>query len=134
MTKAGEQIAAHAKSLIGTPFRFGGREPSSGLDCVGVVLESLKHVGIAAGLTPQYRLRNSSMAELRAYAAALRLAEVEDDLLAGDILVAQPAAAMLHLAIRVEASSAVHAHAGLRRVTLSPLPLPWPLLACWRLP
>jgi hypothetical protein len=39
-----------------------------------------------------------------------------------------------HFAIAVTAARIVHAHAGLRKVVLGPLPDAWPVVGRWRLP
>ncbi len=35
-------LAAAALNLIGTPFRLHGRDPATGLDCVGLVAEAMR--------------------------------------------------------------------------------------------
>lgn len=35
-----------ARSMLGTPFRWQGREPGTGLDCSGLVVASFAHVGV----------------------------------------------------------------------------------------
>ena len=43
----GEAIAAAARSLVGTPFHYGGRIPGVGIDCAGVVACAFASLGVA---------------------------------------------------------------------------------------
>lgn len=119
--------------LIGTPYRRGGRDPAHGLDCIGLVCHALEASGRPVPRLPPYRMRNLCIERFCLLAENLGLRKTSDDLRSGDILVLQPSCAQFHLAIAVDANSAVHAHAGLRQITFSPLPMPWPTLARWRL-
>ena len=58
--QASHALAAAARDLVGTPFRLQGREPASGLDCIGVVIVSLAQVGIELALPADYRPRRRS--------------------------------------------------------------------------
>ena len=53
--------------------------------------------------------------------------------MAGDVLLLDVGPSQLHLAIVGVDGGIVHAHAGLRRVVLTPYPLPWPIVRHWRL-
>ena len=44
-----EKVIAKAASMVGTPYRRGGTDPSRGLDCSGFVLNAMKPVGISFG-------------------------------------------------------------------------------------
>jgi hypothetical protein len=52
---------------------------------------------------------------------------------AGDVLLIRPGPAQHHLVIAATAGGFVHAHAGLRRVVLTPAPLGWTVEHHWRL-
>jgi cell wall-associated NlpC family hydrolase len=43
-----EDIPTYSKSLIGTPYKFGGTSPDSGFDCSGFVADVFRHT---AGIT-----------------------------------------------------------------------------------
>ena len=73
---SGAALAAAAESLVGTRFRLHGRDPDTGLDCVGLLAASLA-AKEAATAPPAKRTRKpivSYAAELAA-AEAVRLAE-----------------------------------------------------------
>lgn len=42
----GEQIVAKLKSVLGTPYIWGSRDPAKGLDCSGAVVWSLRSLGL----------------------------------------------------------------------------------------
>jgi lipoprotein Spr len=131
MTSAGEPIAARARELLGTRFRFQGRGPD-GVDCIGVAVHAL---GLRCEAAPRdYALRGGSLARLGAGLQAIGLQLCADEAAApGDVLVLRPAPEQLHLAVAT-GTGFIHADAGLRRVVERPLPLPWPCLARWRAP
>lgn len=124
-----ELFAARAEALLGAPFRLGGRDPASGLDCVGLAACALQAVE-----TPQgYGLRNASIERHLGFAARAGFAPAHGPLQRGDLILAAPGPAQHHLLVALGGERFVHAHAGLRRVVLHAGPLPWPLIACWRL-
>lgn len=131
MLLAGEALAARARALVGVRFRPQGRDPKSGLDCVGTA-------AAAAGVPPEkvrsdYALRGGRLAEIEHELCDLGCRPVrEDQLQAGDLLVLEAGPAQLHVGI-FTGSGLVHADAGLRMVVERPLPFPWPLLGAWRL-
>ena len=63
---SGAALAAAAESLVGTRFRLHGRDPDTGLDCVGLLAASLAAIGRAAPLPNGYRLRARSLPGLEA--------------------------------------------------------------------
>lgn len=120
MTK-GQQLASTALELLGVPFRLHGREPETGLDCVGLLLACLEAVGIS-GMSPQgYGLRNRSIDRWLALATQWDLIEAEGPMVAGDVLVSRPGPLQHHIMIVQSDGSVVHSHAGLRRVVREPL-------------
>lgn len=122
-------FAARAEALVGTPFRLGGRDPASGLDCLGLVACA---VGAAEAPTG-YRLRNTTIERHLAFAARAGFSLASGAIRRGDLVLACPGPAQHHLLIALGPNRFVHAHAGLRRVALHPGPLPWSVAARWRL-
>ena len=125
----GDQLAAAAEALVGAPFRLHGRDRTTGLDCVGVVLAALGTTVEVRG----YGLRNRSIAPFLELAAAGGFAPHDGPTERGDLLLVRPGPGQHHLLIAAASDRFVHAHAGLRRVVLQPGPLPWPVERAWRL-
>jgi cell wall-associated NlpC family hydrolase len=129
-----------AVALIGTRFRLHGRDPSSGLDCVGLVAAAYGAAGWpVTGVPQRYRLSGPSRRVAEEWLSACGARAVTDRVRAGDILLANMLANMgadeqvqLHLFL-LGPGGAVHAHAGIGQVVLSPLPLPGCALSRWRL-
>ncbi|MFN3451157.1 MAG: peptidoglycan endopeptidase [Sphingorhabdus sp.] len=110
-----------------------GHSATAGLDCVGVVGLCLSAAGSDAAVPTDYRLRGQFAERACAYFDELGFRRITDaSVVAGDILLLEPGARQLHLAI-VTSKGAVHAHMGLGRVVVTPLPLPWRTIAQWRL-
>ncbi|MEL7739440.1 NlpC/P60 family protein [Citromicrobium bathyomarinum] len=126
------RIARAAGDLVGTPFRLQGRDPSIGLDCIGVVLASLAAAKITLAVPADYRPQRRRFTFPHEALAAAGLIEAHGPRRAGDLLLVQTAPAQVHAAVAVDGHRIIHAHAGLRRVVESPLPDHWRVLACWR--
>ena len=124
-----DQFAAAAEALLGAPFRLGGRDPATGIDCVGLVACALGGVEAPMG----YALRNSDIAAHLAFAVRAGFTVAAGPVARGDLILAVPGPAQHHLLIALGTHRCVHAHAGLRRVALHVGPLPWPEAARWRL-
>lgn len=133
MTGAGMRLAQAAEMFTGVPFRLGGRDPVLGLDCVGLVLAALAAIGRTVVDLPPYRLREQLTARFLPLLPANGFAPAKGAIRAGDLLLVHPGPAQHHLLLCGQNNDAVHAHAGLGRVCLSPLPLPWPVEQFWRL-
>jgi cell wall-associated NlpC family hydrolase len=133
VSREGEALAQAALDLVGTRFCLHGRDPASGLDCVGLVAASLRAVGREARAPVRYALRNSDIAAALAFAPAAGLLEAALPLRPGDILLACSGPLQHHLLVVAPVDRFVHAHAGLRRVVATPGPIPWPILRHWRL-
>lgn len=133
MNGAGAALAAAAETLVGTPFRLHGREAASGLDCVGLVAAALAAIGRPAPGPRCYGLRNHDIADALVFAARAGLIEAGGAILTGDVLLVRPAPLQHHLLIALGKTGFVHAHAGLRRVVVTPGPLASPLIRHWRL-
>jgi hypothetical protein len=129
---AGGVIARRATELVGTPFRLHGRKCEGGLDCVGVLAEALACAGHTFRIPCDYTLRGEYVERISAFfdRACFRTLGHQRPV-AGDILLCQPAERQLHFAI-VATHGIIHAHAGLRRVVLTPHPVPWPIIGQWR--
>ena len=126
---SGDAVAAAALAMVGARFRLHGREPETGVDCIGLVAHALAASGWAGKVPTGYALRGGVPATV----AALLDASLTrgDGQRPGDILLAAPGASQLHLAIRT-VRGLVHADASLRRVVERPGPAPWPLIGVWR--
>ncbi|HEX9807079.1 MAG TPA: peptidoglycan endopeptidase [Alteraurantiacibacter sp.] len=133
MSKVGDALARAALELAGTRFLLRGRDPATGLDCVGLVACALEAAGRRAALPHDYAIRNRSVAHLLHFARDAGFGEAAGAIAAGDLLLVRTAPAQYHLLIAAPPNGFVHAHAGLRRVAITPGPLPWPIERRWRL-
>ena len=131
-TDVGAAIADRATTLVGVPFRLRGRSVEAGLDCVGVVAHALECTGRSFEISRDYALRGEYLARISAFfdSDCFRLIEAES-FQPGDILLGRAAERQVHFAVHTS-HGAVHAHAGLRRVVLTPPPLIWPTIFHWR--
>jgi cell wall-associated NlpC family hydrolase len=129
----GDELASAALKLIGSPFRLHGRDPATGLDCVGVCTASLGAVGRGIHVPASYRLRNTALGDFSTVLSQAGLGSVAGPVRPGDILLLSLSFIQFHLIIAAGGGSFVHAHAGLRRVVQSPGPNTCPVLEHWRL-
>lgn len=118
-----------ARALVGSPFRPQGREPRTGLDCVGLVLS-------AFGISPDsvrrnYRLRGGHRAEIEAGLMRHFRKVARNTSRPGDVLLCAVSNDQLHLAISC-GESFVHANARLRRIVETPGLPPWPVIGVYR--
>lgn len=127
-----DDLAAAACALAGTTFRLHGRTEATGLDCVGVLAAALARLGRPAPLPTGYPLRHRNTPDLSALVKSLGLMPVDGAISRGDVLMLRPAPCQLHLAIAAAPDTMVHAHAGLGKVVIGPLPAGWPLIGHWR--
>jgi murein DD-endopeptidase / murein LD-carboxypeptidase len=113
-----------ARAVLGARFRLHGRDPATGLDCVGLA-------ALATGLEAPtgYALWSGDASAAAAWLDA-RLTRV-GQAGPGDVMLLRSGPGQLHLAIRTE-TGFVHADAGLRRVVERPGAPPWPIVASWR--
>lgn len=137
MTEPGLLILAAAQQLVGVRFRLHGRDPRSGLDCLGVVKCALDSVLGDVNVPQNYTLRQRAWEPMLTYAAASSLRDCceaeRESPRAGDVLLFEVGPAQCHLAISDGRGSLVHAHAGLSRVVFGKPDPDWRLLHHWRL-
>jgi cell wall-associated NlpC family hydrolase len=126
-----------AAGLIGVRFRLHGRDVASGLDCVGLVVLAMARAGVELRCVPdRYALRGgdaTAMADWIAQAGLCRVAKWQT----GDMLFCDMGGGQHHVMIggRGKADGAgatIHAHAGLRRVVMSPGAPGGTVLSAWR--
>lgn len=125
-------LADAARDLAGFPFRFQGRNPQTGLDCIGVLETSLRAAGMEARLPRTYALRARRVEGLNDIAARLGFAPRSGTIAPRDVIFCRVGPVQFHLMIAVERDLFVHAHAGIGRVVLSSRPDDWPIVAHWR--
>lgn len=133
MNSAAEAFASAAEALVGARFRMHGRDPATGLDCLGVAIAALERAGIRLGPIKGYGLRNSRIDHLLTLAGTAGFETATPPFKRGDLLLVRPGPAQHHLLIAVGGGYFVHAHAGLRRVVRHHGALDAAPAAQWRL-
>lgn len=118
-------VEARALALVGCPFRLHGRDPATGLDCVGVAA-----IATGAAAPTGYALRSERVGEAEAWLQRHGFARV-NEALPGDLMLMRPGPGQLHLCIRI-AGGVVHADLGLKRVVARPELPKWEVLGIWR--
>ncbi len=118
-----------ARTLVGVRFRPHGRDPATGLDCVGLVA---KATGWSGDLPQGYALRNTRLSEWQASLDVV-LIRVARPVAMGDVVLMLAGPAQYHLGVWT-GTGLLHAHAGLRRVVETPGPIAMPILGIWQLP
>jgi cell wall-associated NlpC family hydrolase len=129
MIRDTQDIIRRARSLVGSPFRPQGRDPQTGLDCVGLVLWVFQIE--ARPVRRDYRLSGEHLSELdktlsnqfQRLPAAMKAA--------GDILLCRVRHGQAHLAIEC-GGSIIHADAKVRRVVERRGECAWPIIAAFR--
>jgi cell wall-associated NlpC family hydrolase len=132
MSDPGAALAGAALDLVGCSFRLHGRDPDTGLDCVGLVSTALAASGAKPVAPTGYGLRNLSIDQWLPLAGRSGLKPSSGPLRPGDVLLIALAHCQHHLVIAADAGSVIHAHAGLRRVVRQPLDPEWRICAQWR--
>jgi cell wall-associated NlpC family hydrolase len=130
---SGAALAVAAEALVGCRFRLHGRDPATGLDCVGLLAVALRAIGRPAPLPTGYALRSYTLPGLAQIATTCGFAPSEAPVQPGDVMLLRPGPCQHHLAIALPEARFVHAHAGLRRVVVTPGPPTCPVLSLWRL-
>ncbi|MEO6041799.1 MAG: hypothetical protein ABIP41_07860 [Croceibacterium sp.] len=133
MSAVGAALACAAEQFIGAPFRLHGRDPATGLDCVGVIAAALQAIGRDPVVPSGYALRQCDVGGHLHTAEHNAFAPASGSISPGDLLLVRPGPAQHHLLVAGSSGGFIHAHAGLRRVVHAPPPLQWPILRHWRL-
>jgi hypothetical protein len=128
----GADLAAAAEALVGTRFRLHGRDPASGLDCIGVLAASLAACGRKVALPNHYALRAHRLPDLSSIIESCDLIAVEGEAVSGDIVMVRIGPCQFHLLIAASSDRFVHAHAGLRQVVCSEKSIDWVTEGHWR--
>lgn len=127
----GDQLAQAASLLVGAPFRLHGRDPQTGLDCVGLLEVALRLAGCSVILPCDYALRNKSSDRWIGEPGSFGLMVTAGSPEPGDVILIQCGPAQFHLVIAGIAQTWIHAHAGLRRVVVGDCP-PGQVIRHWR--
>lgn len=131
----GDGLALAAAALIGCRFRLHGRDPATGLDCLGLIGAALARTGRPVDLPTGYRLRTGAWPDMAGLAERHGLVVATGPDRPGDLWLVRPGPAQLHLAVLGPGlAHRIEAHAGLGRVVAIPRDPAPPLLARWRLP
>lgn len=123
-----------AVGLVGTPFRLHGRDPATGLDCVGLVSAALAATGTRPVAPHGYSLRNLAVDHWLYLAEQSGLVPSPGPIRTGDVLLVALGACQHHLAIAADPESIIHAHAGLRQVVRQRRDRDWRVSTKWRIP
>lgn len=120
-------VVERARALIGVPFCVHGRDPTIGLDCVGLIVCA---TGTRYIVPNGYALRNADEARWLAILdqhGTRRVGPPQPD----DVLFLQAGPAQFHLGIWT-GNSLIHADARLRRIVELPGDPPWPVIGGWQ--
>ncbi len=128
-----DDLASAAASFVGVPFRMHGRDPHYGLDCIGLLQVALEKAGSAATLPNGYPLRLRNPQIWIPDPAVCGFAPAAPPYLPGDVMLVSLGRGQAHLAIKATTSAWIHAHAGLRRVVISPAAPQGEVIGHWRL-
>lgn len=129
----GDDLARAAAALVGTRFLLHGRDPATGLDCIGLLAAALAGAGRPVTLPNGYALRMRDPAGWLPPPEALGFIPAPQSFLPGDAVLLRLGAIQLHLAIAAPGGGWIHAHAGLRRVVHQPVLPDGIILHHWRL-
>lgn len=128
-------IADAALELVGTPFRLRGRDPSTGIDCMGLIEFALTKAGVPVRMPRTYTLRQRNADQVFITVATqcgLRPSTATPH--RNDILFFALNGFQHHLAISLGPADIVHAHAGLGRTLVGKPDPDWRLLHVWSAP
>lgn len=130
---SGADLARAAATLVGTPWRLHGRDPATGIDCIGLLDVVLAQIGRPVALPTGYRLRLHRLEDWLPDPGRLGFAVAKGAVSPGDVVLLRPGPAQVHLAIATGPAMWVHAHAGLRKVVSQPVLPAGEWLGHWRL-
>ena len=122
-------VVARARSAVDSPFRPQGRDPHTGLDCVGLALWAFDIPPTA--IRRNYRLSGEHLEEFE-HELAQRFSRADLESRPADLWLCQVSQRQAHLSICC-GQSFVHADARLRRVVETPGRPPWPVIAAFRI-
>lgn len=127
-------LARAAESLVGCPFCLHGRDPVTGLDCIGLIECALARIGRKSLFPNGYALRTGVWPNLEHEAESRGFGVASGALRPGDVMLFKPSPSQLHFTIAgVREGTWVEAHAGLRRVVVTAISDQFPLIRRWRL-
>ncbi|MCF8709760.1 NlpC/P60 family protein [Rhizorhapis sp. SPR117] len=126
----GDAVACEALALVGVPFRLHGRSAETGVDCVGLVALAAWQAGHRGQAPDRYALRGGLIERFERWLVRAGLARVQE-VRRGDVVLVQAGPRQFHVMVST-GTGFVHAHAGLRRVVMTPGESPWPVLGIWR--
>lgn len=131
---AAAAVAARAQAVVGVRFRLHGRDPATGLDCLGLASWALWAGNPPIALPTGYGLHSGRADQFGDWLAAAGLQRADGlPIRPGDLLLVQPSSLQWHCLIAAKRGF-VHAHAGLRRVVQMSMCENWPLALTARLP
>ena len=126
-------LATAAEQLVGVPFRLHGRDPGTGLDCIGLFAAAMALAGRPVEVPTGYTLRLRNLAQWLPDPASCGFAITGAPPEQGDVVLLRPSAGQVHLAIAASADGWIHAHAGLRRVVRDAALPDGAIITSWRL-
>ena len=127
------RLAREAEALLDTRFRLHGRDPATGVDCIGLLVAAMARGGQMIAVPTGYPLRLRDLAQWLPDPAACGFSAAQGPFRAGDVVMLQPGPAQFHLAIADRTLGWIHAHAGLRRVVREGALPAGTITAHWRL-
>lgn len=130
---SGAALAEAAAALVGTRFRLHGRDPHTGLDCIGLLGAAMATIGRPIALPRGYPLRVSALNLWLPDLASCGFAPAAGQARPGDVVLLAPGPAQFHLAIAGPDADWIHAHAGLHRVVCQPQIPDGRIIHHWRL-
>lgn len=130
----GLALARAAEGLAGCPFRLHGRDPATGLDCIGLIDCALAGIGHKLLFPNGYALRTGIWPDLEREAEGRGFGVASGPLHPGDVMLLKPSPSQLHFTIAgTREGTWVEAHAGLRRVVVTAISDQFPVIRRWRL-
>jgi cell wall-associated NlpC family hydrolase len=112
-------LAGAAESLVGAPFRLHGRDPRTGLDCIGLFAAAMERASMPVSVPSGYPLRVSDLSRWLPDLATCGLGPAALPFAAGDVVLLRPGPGQVHLALAATDGAWIHAHAGHRKVVRS---------------
>lgn len=128
MNEASRVLVDAARSCLGTPFYHQGRAAGIGLDCIGLVIHAVKHIGIIVCDEQDYG-REPQGSKLHAALINHEFIQHQpisaDDVAAGDVLLFRFNGEPQHVGIAVSPKAMVHSYAPIGRVVETGLGETW---------